>query len=146
MASSRITRYLMPHVYENKLGEIAYEKGIVRLTHNDYEPDICFWNAEKVAAFQPKQSAFLPPDFMVEIVSDSTRDKDRNADSVGIKMTDYALHGIQEYWIVDTGQEAIEQYILDGNAFRLFQKLKDGQLTAEAITGFSIRGKDVFTA
>ena len=118
----------------------------MRLTRNDYEPDICFWNAGKAAAFQPKQPAFPPPGSTVEIVSHSTRDRDRNADSVGIKMTDYALHGVQEYWIVDTGQEAIEQYILDRNAFRLFQKLNNGQLTAEAITGFNIRGKDVFTA
>ena len=118
----------------------------MRLTHNDYEPDICFRNAGKMAAFQPKQPAFPPPGFIVEIVSDSTRDRDRNADSVGIKMTDYALHGVQEYWIIDTGQEAIEQYILDGNAFPLFQKLKDVQLAAKAITGSSIRVKDVFAA
>jgi Uma2 family endonuclease len=59
-------------------------------------------------------------------------------------MTDYALHGVQEYWIVDTEQEAIEQYVLEGNTFRLAQKLKDGLLTAEAIPGFGIRVKDVF--
>lgn len=59
-------------------------------------------------------------------------------------MTDYALHGVQEYWIVDTEQEAIEQYVLDGNTFRLAQKLKDGQLLAEAVPGFSIRVKYVF--
>lgn len=139
MASTNIATELLPYVKKEKLGKVGYEKVMVRLTRNDYEPDICFWNAEKAAAFQPKQSAFPPPDFVIEILSDSTRDRD-----YGIKMTDYALHGVQEYWIVNTEQEAIEQYVLDGNTFRLAQKLKDGLLIAEAVPGFGIRVKEVF--
>ncbi len=144
IASSNITTELLPYVYDNKLGEVGYEKVMVRLTRNDYEPDICFWSTEKAAAFQPKQSAFPPPDFVIEILSDSTRDRDRNAGPVGIKMTDYALHGVQEYWIVDTEQEAVEQYIVEGNTYQLAQKLKDGQLSAEAVPGFSISVKAIF--
>ena len=141
MASTNISTELLPYVKKHKLGKVAYEKVMVRLTRNDYEPDICFWNTEKAANFQPRQSAFPPPDFIVEILSDSTRDRD-----YGIKMTDYALHGVQEYWIVDTEQESIEQYVLEGNSFRLAQKLKDGLLTAETIPGFSIQVKAVFAA
>ncbi|RYF73220.1 MAG: Uma2 family endonuclease [Cytophagaceae bacterium] len=102
-------------------------------------PDICFWNAEKSAAFEPKQSAFPPPDFVVEILSDSTRDRD-----YGIKMTDYALHGVHEYWIVDTEQETIEQYLLDGTTFQLAQKLRGGTLVSEAVAGFTIQVSDIF--
>jgi Uma2 family endonuclease len=138
-ASTRITRYLIPYVYDNNLGEVGYEKVMIRLTRNDYEPDICFWNAETAANFQQKQSAFPPPDFIVEILSDSTKDRD-----YGIKMTDYALHGVREYWIVDVEHETIEQYVLEGNAFTLAQKLKDGTLASEAIPGFRIGVKAVF--
>jgi Uma2 family endonuclease len=138
-ASTRITRYLIPHVYDNRLGEVGYEKVMVRLTRNDYEPDICFWNQEKATEFGLKQSAFPPPDFVVEILSDSTRVRD-----YGIKMTDYAQHGVQEYWIVDTEHESTEQYLLEGNAFVLAQKLKDGVLAADVIPGFRIDVKGVF--
>lgn len=138
-ASTRITRYLIPYVYDNKLGEVGYEKVMVRLTRNDYEPDICFWNAEIAANFGLKQSAFPPPDFVVEILSDSTKDR-----VYGVKMTDYALHGVREYWIVDVEHEAIEQYLLEGNTFILSQKLKDGTLSSEAIPGFQIGVKAVF--
>jgi Uma2 family endonuclease len=140
MASSNITRWLLPYVYDNRLGKVGYEKVMVRLTRNDYEPDICFWNQEKSSQFQPKQSAFPPPDFVVEILSDSTRERD-----YGIKMTDYSRHGVQEYWIVDVEHETVEQYLLDGNAFQLAQKLKDGMLESEVISGFRIGIKEIFT-
>lgn len=139
MASTNIVRYLIPHVYDNKLGKVGYEKVMIRLTRNDYEPDICFWSQEKATDFGLKQSAFPPPDFVVEILSDSTRVRD-----YGIKMTDYALHGVQEYWLVDTEHETIEQYLLEGNVFILAQKLKDGVLATEAIPGFQIEVKAVF--
>lgn len=139
MASSAITRYLLPYVYDNKLGKIGYEKVMVRLTRNDYEPDICFWNAQVANGFGLKQSAFPPPDFIVEILSDSTKDRD-----YGIKMTDYALHGVQEYWIVDVEHETVEQYLLEGNTYSLAQKLKDGILASEVIMGFQIKVKSIF--
>lgn len=139
MASTNISTELLPYVKKNKLGKVGYEKVMIRLTRNDYEPDICFWNAETAAQFGLKQSAFPAPDFIVEILSDSTKDRD-----YGIKKTDYALHGVKEYWIVDVEHETIEQYLLEGNAFNLAQKIKDGILTSEAVPGFQIGVKSVF--
>ncbi len=138
-ASTRITRHLIPFVYDHDLGEVAYEKVMVRLTRNDYEPDICFWLKEKAIDFEKKQSAFPPPDFVVEILSDSTKERD-----YGIKMEDYALHDVKEYWIVDTDNQTIEQYLLKEKKFELSQKLKDGVLESDAIKGFQISVKEVF--
>ena len=44
----------------------------------------------------------------MEIISESTKDRD-----YGIKMTDYALHGVKEYWIVDPENLTVEQYLFD---------------------------------
>ena len=140
MASTNISTELLPFVKKNKLGKVGYEKVMIRLTRNDYEPDICFWNAETAAGFGLKQSAFPAPNFIVEILSDSTQHRD-----YGVKKTDYALHGIQEYWIVDTEHETIEQYLLDGTAYTLAQKLNDGILVSEAVTGFQIGVRSVFS-
>ncbi len=76
---------------------------------------------------------------MVEILSDSTRDRD-----YGIKLSDYARHGIQEYWIIDLDLETIEQYLLRGTGYELIQKIRDGSLESEVITGFKISVKDIF--
>ncbi|TAE33597.1 MAG: Uma2 family endonuclease [Cytophagales bacterium] len=105
---------------------------------------MCFWNKETARSFGRKQSAFPPPDFIVEILSDSTRDRDWNASPVGIKKEDYARHGVHEYWIVDADAETIEQYLLDGSTYTLAQKLKDGVLQSEAIQGFQISVRAVF--
>ncbi|NJO00879.1 MAG: Uma2 family endonuclease [Bacteroidia bacterium] len=48
---------------------------------------------------------FPPPDFIIEILSESTEDRDR-----GIKMIDYALRQVQEYWLIDPEAKALEQY------------------------------------
>ncbi|MFN8347574.1 MAG: Uma2 family endonuclease [Spirosomataceae bacterium] len=139
MASSNLTRRLLPYVYDNQLGKVAYEKVMVRLTRNDYEPDICFWHKERTLDFGQKQSAFPPPDFIVEILSDSTKERD-----YGIKMTDYALHGVAEYWIVDTDNQTVEQYLLEKSHYQLAQKLKSGTLESEVIKGFQINVTEIF--
>ena len=138
-ASTRISRRLIPYVYDRDLGEVAYEKVMIRLTRNDYEPDICFWQKERTLDFGQKQSAFPAPNFIVEILSDSTKHRD-----YGVKMTDYALHSVQEYWIVDTENNSIEQYLLNNKSYELAQKLKDGTLTSAVITGFQIPVKEIF--
>jgi len=138
-ASTRISRRLIPYVYDRNVGEIAYEKVMIRLTRNDYEPDICFWQKEHTLDFGQRQSAFPAPDFIVEILSDNTKYRD-----YGIKMTDYTLHSVQEYWIVDTKNNRIEQYLLKNKSYELAQKLKDGTLTSAVITGFQIPVREVF--
>ncbi len=138
-ASTNILTELLPYVKNNNLGEVAVEKVMIRLTRNDYEPDICFWTTEKAQDFQAKQSAFPPPDFVVEILSDSTKDRDR-----GIKFKDYAHHSIAEYWIIDVESLTIEQYILKGGQYDLNLKLNRGILASVVIKGFSILVEDIF--
>jgi Uma2 family endonuclease len=138
-ASTNVLSELLPYVKKHKLGKVAVEKVMIRLTRNDYEPDICFWEKEKAIHFQQKQSAFPPPDFIVEILSDSTRERD-----YGIKMTDYALHGVAEYWIIDTDVKSIEQYFLKGSTYELNLKIKEGTIESEVIKGFKMDLKEIF--
>lgn len=139
MASTSLATLLLPHVYDNNLGRVSLEKVMIRLTRNDYEPDICFWNKERTLDFEPTQSAFPAPNFIVEILSDSTKKRD-----YGIKKTDYALHGVEEYWIIDPINETVEQYLLRGITYELSQKLREGSITSEVITGFTIDVKAIF--
>ncbi|WP_149242025.1 Uma2 family endonuclease [Dyadobacter sp. 32] len=139
MASSNILTQLLPFVKQYNLGKVGIEKVMVRLTRNDYEPDICFWPASVSENFGKTQSAFPPPEFVVEILSESTRDRD-----YGIKMTDYALHGVKEYWIVDPENCTVEQYLLQQNQYQLVQKLKEGVLKSAVITDFQIEVSLIF--
>ena len=95
------------HVARQQLGWVGFEKCLVCLTRNDYEPDVLFYGQEKAALLQPDQMKLPAPDFVVEVLSPSTERHDRR-----IKFEDYAAHGIAEYWIIDPVALTVEQYTL----------------------------------
>ena len=116
---------------------------MISLTRNDYEPDICFFNAEKAATFTADQMLFPAPDFVVEILSRKTARNDR-----GIKKQDYAAHGIKEYWIIDTQKERVEQYLLlnkdDTDYFMPYIYTIDEDIESRVIAGFNIAVRAIF--
>ncbi|MEZ4967578.1 MAG: Uma2 family endonuclease [Saprospiraceae bacterium] len=138
--SIRLSTLLHNYVETNQLGEVGVEKVMVSLSRNDYEPDIVFFSNEKAGGFQPDQMHFPAPDFVVEIVSESTESRDR-----GVKFDDYAVHGVQEYWIIDPEERSIEQYLLQGKVFELYQKLTGaGLLKSTAIRDFTVEISSLF--
>lgn len=140
-ASMKLSSSMHRYVEEKQLGEIGVEKVMVHLTRNDYEPDICFFGKEKADKFHPDQMLFPAPDLVVEILSITTEKTDRT-----IKMKDYALHGISEYWIIDPMQQSVEQYLIEDSVYKLHVKLtQEGTIHAKAIEGYSIRLEDIFS-
>ncbi len=139
LVSTRLASRLNSYVEENKLGIVGVEKVMITLSRNDYEPDICFFSSEKAKSFTDEQMRFPAPDFVVEILSDSTEERDR-----GIKMRDYAAHKIPEYWIINSKEKTIEQYWLKDKHYELHQKVAEGKITALVIKGFSIALSDLF--
>lgn len=137
--SRRLLFLLMAHVDSRNLGLVAYEKLLVSLTRNDYEPDICFFDAERAAEFAPDQMRFPAPDFVVEVLSPSTEANDR-----GVKFEDYAAHGVAEYWLIDLEAETLEQYLLDGERYALNIKARTGTVKSLAIAGFEIPIRAMF--
>ncbi len=119
------------------LGVLMYEKALIALTHNDYEPDAVFFRKEKTGKFTGGDQMLFPaPDFVVEILSKSTAKYDR-----GIKKDDYAAHGIEEYWIIDPTKRQIEQYLLIGDATTYMPPYiykYDDDIESRVITGFKI--------
>jgi Uma2 family endonuclease len=140
LTSYRICLKLMPYVDTQNLGVVGTEKVMIRCTRNDYEPDIVFFRNEKSDAFTPDQMLFPPPDLAIEILSPSTEKNDRE-----IKFADYAAHGVSEYWIVDPEEMSIEQYLLEGYAYKLKVKLTgEGIIHAREVDGFTLDVAEVF--
>lgn len=135
--SGHIYRLLSVFVDVRKAGAVSVEKALVQLSRNDYEPDVCYWGQEKAATFTQETMLHPAPDLIVEVLSKSTQKNDR-----GIKMDDYALHGVQEYWIVDPWQKRVEQYGLlspQDRSYFLFEKhgLSD-EITARTLPDFVV--------
>jgi len=137
--TKRLLVLLDAYVGVHGLGYVGYEKLLISLTRNDYEPDICFFRAETAANFQPDQMRFPAPDLAVEVLSTSTAANDR-----GVKFDDYAAHGVQEYWTIDPNAETIEQYLLAGESYELAIKAQTGELRSRAIPGFVIPVRAIF--
>lgn len=136
-----LSAYVDMHGDMHGLGYVGYEKIMVSLTRNDYEPDICYFNQTKAADFKPNQMRFPAPDLIVEVVSESTEHNDR-----GVKFDDYAAHGVEEYWIIDPDAETLEQYRLpaDGDVYHLVIKAMTGQVQSFAVPGFEIPVRAIF--
>ncbi len=139
IVSQNLLVRLSTFVRQNNLGYVGYEKLLITLTRNDYEPDIVYFGPEKAQTFSLDQMKFPAPDFIVEVLSPSTEANDR-----GIKFLDYAAHGVAEYWIVDPDRETVEQYILEGQAYNLQIKSKTGDLQSVAVPGFEIPVRAIF--
>ncbi|MBI1296486.1 Uma2 family endonuclease [bacterium] len=123
--AKRLLVLLDAHVNVHGLGYVGYEKLMVSLSRNDYEPDICFFNAETAAGFLPEQMRFPAPDLVVEVLSTSTAANERC-----IKFEDYAAHGVSEYWIIDPDAETVEQYQLSGSTYASPSKPKPANYVA----------------
>lgn len=125
----------------HNLGFVGAETLMISLTRNDYEPDVCFFGPEKAEAITPDQMRLPAPDFIAEVLSESTAARDR-----GVKFDDYAAHGVEEYWIIDPDAEIVEQYFLDGDEYQLAFKVASGVLTSRAVQGFTIPVAAIFDA
>ena len=138
-AMFNIAKLLDAYVVAHQMGKVGVEKLLISLSRNDYEPDICFFDIEKSVNFKPKQMQFPAPDFIVEVLSDSTERNDRET-----KFQDYAAHGIKEYWIVDAEAETVEQYIVENEEYELKLKSNDGTIESVSVPGFRIPIKAIF--
>ena len=138
-ATALLSRLLGTFVSIHGLGTVKIEKCLCVFPRNDYEPDIVFFGNEKSASLQPDTMKFPIPDFVVEVLSESTELRDR-----GVKFEDYAAHGVGEYWIIDAGGGTVEQYLLGPNGYDLKVKAATGTITSEVIVSFSVSVRAIF--
>ena len=130
---------LSTYVRVHDLGYVGYEKILISLARNDYEPDLCYFRKEQADKFKPRQMRFPAPDFVVEIISESTAANDR-----GVKLDDYAAHGVAEYWIIEPSAEYVEQYTLRDDHYELAVKVNAGPIRSLVLPGFEIPVRAIF--
>ena len=75
------------------------------------------------------------PDFVAEILSDSTAYKD-----LGVKKQLYEASGVREYWIIHPLTRVVSVFILQNGQFTPAQEyLADQEVTSTALPGFAWR-------
>lgn len=134
-----LEKLLDTYVSLGTLGLVHGEKCLCVFPRNDYEPDVVFFGPEKAAGLADDTMKFPIPDFVAEILSESTEDRDR-----GVKFEDYESHGVAEYWIVDAEAETVEQYLRRGDRFYLALKSGSGEIASPTVPGFRIPIRSLF--
>lgn len=71
-------------------------------------PDLAGWRRERLPVFPAEHFVTVPPDWVCEILSESTYRVDRVR-----KMPIYAQSGVRHLWLVDPAKETLEVYRLE---------------------------------
>jgi len=102
------------------------------------EPDVMFFRAEHLDRIGIPYSGI--PDFVAEVLSPSTIVLDTMT-----KMTEYALAGIPEYWIVNPERRTVAVYVSAGEEYRLAAEYGPGQQAqAQTLPGLAVAVDDLW--
>lgn len=81
-----------------------------------------------------------PPDLVVEVISPSSRKRDKV-----VKSKIYAKYQVPEYWIIDPKGRTLEQYRLQGELYELVRLFEgDDQVTSDKLPCVSFALSDIF--
>ncbi len=100
------------YVESKNLGKIYYAPiDVVLSDENIVQPDILFISKKRFSIIAEKNIQGAP-DLVVEIISPSTRERDRL-----LKRKLYAKFGVREFWLVDGEKKEVEVLTLKGKGF-----------------------------
>jgi Uma2 family endonuclease len=116
------------------LGIVGGATMTVRLTkYQGPEPDVFFIRKNRLGIIDEKY-VDGPPDLCVEVISKSSRKRDR-----GRKFVLYADHGVKEYWIIDPLRITVEFYENQDGEWVEIQPDEQGRLRSKVLPGFWLK-------
>lgn len=97
---ARLTLLLVPFVSANDLGLVYHPRAVLRFKGSEVEPDLMVRQPQSNR--RADWDTAPTPILVVEVLSDSTRRRDRTE-----KKDLYLDAGVPEYWILDAGRRTI---------------------------------------
>jgi Uma2 family endonuclease len=134
---ARLTRFLISllgdYVDAKKLGEVAGVEFTVRLNARRRLPDVLFVANDRLDKLRP---TYLegPPNLVIEVVSDDSVDRDWRT-----KYHEYAVAGVDEYWIVDPLNQRLAAYRLGDDKTYGTISPAQGKVASIVVPGFYLR-------
>ncbi len=136
----RLVTLLGPVVVRDNLGEMYLAPiGVVLGEPDGVEPDIVFVRRERLDILSDRGIEGTP-DLVVEVLSPSTRSRDR-----GLKMRRYHAAGVPHYWLVDYESPALETYRSGEQGYKSTGRYgPGGELRSDLFPGLLIHLDDIF--
>lgn len=135
---SAIRRYLD----QNPIGAVVATPGVIFDDFNSLIPDLIFMPHEQRDEIVAGEHLRGAPALVIEILSPGPTNTRRDRVS---KRQVYGKHGVQEYWIVDPANRAIEVYQLHAGVLELANTfLEHDTLISPTLPGFVYPASDIF--
>jgi len=125
---------LHQHVRQHRLGEVFVAPyDVVFAPGTVLEPDVLFVSTSRLH-YIGEDNLSGPPTLAVEVVSESTRRLDRE-----VKLKQYGLYGVSEYWLVDPEGKIVEIFRLAEEGYQLAERLGfQDKLTSPLFPGLEL--------
>jgi Uma2 family endonuclease len=137
--SKRIQFVLMQQIELRGLGQVFYAPvDLIFSRTRTVQPDLLVVRTERTS-FITERGIEIAPDLIVEILSPSTEQTDRER-----KAKLYASEGVREYWIVDAAQRSIEIYALGASGYTLIGKHGPGSQVTSRVFEIALSVDEVF--
>jgi Uma2 family endonuclease len=129
-------------VKEHRAGEVFVAPlDVVLDDRNVVQPDLLFIRSSAPEIIDPRAIRGTP-DLVVEIISPSSRRRDRVE-----KAELYARAGVPEYWIVDPAERSIEVLSLGEDGYEVFSSAAGrGAAASKVLRGFAVAVEELMGA
>lgn len=131
-----LSRSMSEYVQVKQLGDVIVAPFLMRLPNrpSGREPDLMFVSADRTERIK-RAHLDGPADLVVEVISADSDERDRSE-----KFREYAVAGIQEYWLIDPLQRTATFYhlTLEGR-YREALVGPEGIYRCRALPGFRLR-------
>jgi Uma2 family endonuclease len=139
----RVARHIDEYVTQHDLGVVFGSSTGIDLPSGDtLQPDCSFVSHQRLLD-QPRAPTKLflkvVPNLIVEILSDSTAQRDRTE-----KKALYEQNGVDEYWLVDPVRRRITVFALSANGYGSGVTYASGDVCSQVLAGLRIPLAEVF--
>ena len=132
--SGNIFYQFRKYLDNHPLGLVIATPGLVFSQYSGVIPDIVFFTHGRGEEIISGERLVAAPDIVIEILSPGRENVSR--DRVAKRQL-YAKHVVNEYWIVDSENRAVEIYRLSSERLELAAMLKDqDEITSPLLPGF----------
>lgn len=139
--SKRIQFALMQQIEQRGLGQVfSAPTDVIFSRMRTVQPDLLVVRTDRTN-FITERGVETPPDLVIEILSPSTEQIDRER-----KAKLYASEGVREYWIVDPAQRSIELFGLAASGYELLDSYGPGSRLISRVFEFELAVDPVFAA
>jgi Uma2 family endonuclease len=140
--TGRIYLAFAKYLEQHPIGEILFGPGVILSDYDGVIPDLVYLSNERRDEIATGARIYGAPNLAVEILSAGTQNMKRDRE---IKLKLYAKFGVEEYWIVDTRERAVEVYRREGETLKLFTTfVSDETITSPLVPGFGPAVKSFF--